>query len=75
LLALTFQRPEDYARIEEMDLVSLVDLATLAPGKPVECRLAHADGRTETLWLRHSFSAAQLAWFRAGSALNLVHPH
>ena len=74
LLALTFQRPEDYERIEETDLISLIDLAKLAPGEPVQCRLQHADGRTETLWLDHSFSAAQIEWFRAGSALNLVHP-
>ena len=33
----------------------------------------HADGTTEMLALVHSFSAAQLEWFRAGSALNLFH--
>ena len=74
LLALTFQRADDYDRIEETDLVSLVDLAGLAPGKPVHCRLRHADGREESLWLSHTYSAAQIEWFRAGSALNLLHP-
>src|SRR3970282_922402 len=33
----------------------------------------HGDGTSETLKLNHSFSAAQLEWFRKGSALNLFH--
>jgi len=49
-----------------------VGLAALAPGKPVDCRIAHADDSVEMLSLRHSYSAAQLEWFRAGSALNCV---
>ena len=53
--------------------MSLVGLNALAPGKPVECRVRHADGTTETLKLNHTFSAAQLDWFRKGSALNVFH--
>ncbi len=73
LLALTFQDPAEYDRIREDDRVSLVGLAGLAAGKPVQCLVKHADGTTETLWLRHSFSTSQLEWFRVGSALNLFH--
>ena len=73
LLALTFQDPADYDRIREDDRLSLIGLADMAPGKVVECRVRHADGTAETLWLAHSFSVSQLRWFRAGSALNLVH--
>ncbi|HUB11355.1 MAG TPA: aconitate hydratase [Acetobacteraceae bacterium] len=70
LLALTFVDPEDYQHIREDDRIGLIGLAGLAPGVPIACRLAHADGSAETLSLAHSFSAAQVAWFRAGSALN-----
>jgi aconitate hydratase len=73
LLALTFQDPADYDRIREDDRISLVGLGSMAPGKPVECRIKHADGTTETLQLKHSFGASQLEWFRKGSALNLFH--
>ena len=73
LLALTFQNPADYDRIREDDRVSLLGLADMAPGKPVECLVKHADGTTETLRLSHSFGASQLEWFRKGSALNLFH--
>ncbi len=73
LLALTFKNPADYDRIREEDRLSLVALADMAPGKPVDCLVKHVDGTTETLRLFHSFAASQLEWFRAGSALNLFH--
>jgi len=73
LLALTFQNPADYDRIRADDRLSLVGLAGIAPGKPVECVVKHADGTSETLRLNHTFSASQLEWFRKGSALNLFH--
>jgi aconitate hydratase len=73
LLALTFPDPADYDKILEDDRISLVGLSELAPGKPVECRLAHADGTSEVLQLNHTFGGSQLAWFKLGSALNLFH--
>jgi aconitate hydratase len=72
LLALTFSNPADYERVRADDRVSLIDLAGMEPGKPVVCRLAHADGTVEELALRHSYTEEQLAWFRAGSALNVM---
>lgn len=72
LLALTFSSPADYERVRADDRVSLIDLQKMAPGKSVTCRLAHADGTVEELALKHSFTAEQLAWFRAGSALNVM---
>ncbi len=72
LLALTFADPADYDRIGEDDRINIVGLAAIAPGKSIDARLQHADGSIESLQLRHSFSVSQLAWFRAGSALNLA---
>tara|TARA_R110002124_G_scaffold167641_1_gene334993 strand:- start:4086 stop:6419 length:2334 start_codon:yes stop_codon:yes gene_type:complete len=74
LLALTFADPGDYDRIGEGDRLSLLNLAALAPGKPVECRLRRPDGTGDVLWLKHTYTASQIEWFRAGSALNLMHP-
>jgi aconitate hydratase len=73
LLALTFQDPADYDRVRADDRLSLVGLEEMAPGQPVECRIRHADGSSETLRLNHTFSVSQLEWFRKGSALNLFH--
>jgi aconitate hydratase len=41
-------------------------------GKPLKCIITHADGRTEEIELKHSYNSAQIEWFRAGSALNLM---
>src|SRR5437867_622876 len=73
LLALTFQDPTDYDHIREEDRISLLGLAAMAPGKPVECLVRHADGASETLSLNHSYGSTQVEWFRRGSALNLFH--
>ena len=70
VLPLTFQDPADYERFEQSDRVSIVGLAGLEPGKPVTVRIKKANGRTEELQLRHSMTREQIAWFRAGSALN-----
>ena len=73
LLALTFSDPSEYDRIREDDRVNLIGLKEITPGKPVECVVNHSDGTSETLYLNHTFSEPQLAWFRLGSALNLFH--
>src|SRR5213593_1694327 len=73
LLALTFSDPADYDRIREDDRLSLIGLQDLAPGKPVQCIVQHADGTSETLSLRHSYGPSQFEWFKRGSALNLFH--
>ncbi len=72
VLALTFIDPADYDKALEGDMVSLKGLKDLAPGRPVECVFHHPDGSQETVSLEHSFNEAQIDWFRAGSALNLV---
>ena len=38
--------------------------------QPVECRITHADGKTEDIMLNHTFNELQICWFKAGSALN-----
>jgi aconitate hydratase len=73
LLALTFTDPSDYDQVREDDRISLVGLKDMAPGRPVECLLNHADGSSESLQLQHSYSESQMDWFRLGSALNLFH--
>jgi aconitate hydratase len=70
LLALTFADPADYDKIDAGDRLSLVGLAELRPGALLSCVLQHGDGTSELLQLCHSYSAAQLEWFRQGSALN-----
>ena len=72
LLAFTFSDPADYDRLCEDDRITLSGLSEMTPGAPFPCRIRHGDGSEETLMLRHSYTAEQLAWFRAGSALNVL---
>jgi aconitate hydratase A / 2-methylisocitrate dehydratase len=72
MLPLVFENPADYDKVRETDRVSIVGLKDLSPGKPVKVILHHADGTDESIQCRHSFSGEQIAWFRAGAALNLL---
>jgi len=72
LLALTFGNPDDYEKILEDDKISLVDLNNLQPGKQVKCVITHADGNKGEIMLNHSYNQAQIEWFKAGSALNVL---
>jgi len=70
VLPLTFIDPADYDRFEQNDRVSIVGLYALEPGKPVTVQMKKPDGRVVTIQTRHSMTRDQIAWFRAGSALN-----
>lgn len=72
MLALTFANPSDYDRIQESDLVAIRGLENFAPGVPLMLVVHHQDGSVDQCTLNHSYNAAQIAWFRAGSALNLI---
>jgi len=72
ILALTFGNPEDYEKIHEDDQSSISQLDGLAPGKPVECNILHADKTSEKIMLNHSYNDLQLEWFKAGSAMNFL---
>jgi aconitate hydratase len=74
VLPLTFQDPADYERFGQDDRVSIAGLYTLEPERPVTVRIRKPDGRVEELQLRHSMTREQIAWFRAGSALNAGQP-
>ena len=73
VLALTFTDPLDYSKIMEDDRISIIGLNNLKPTKSVKCILHHVDGRKEEISLQHSYNESQLEWFRAGSALNVLH--
>jgi aconitate hydratase len=72
VLPLTFASPEDYDKLREKDRVSVRGLAELAPGSRVRIVLHHEDGSEDAVEARHTLNGEQIAWFRAGSALNLL---
>ena len=72
ILALTFADPKDYDKIEQQDRISVTGLNNLAPGKPVQVIIHKADGTALTIQTNHSITEQQIAWFKAGSALNAL---
>lgn len=72
VLPLTFADPADFDKVREDDVIALEGLATLAPGSPVTAVLKHSAGGADRVALKHTFNAEQIAWWRAGSALNTL---
>jgi aconitate hydratase len=72
ILPLTFANPADYDRVQESDRISVLGLASLAPGKEIAAVLHHADGTEDRIQVRHTLNDEQIGWFRAGSALNVL---
>lgn len=72
MLPLTFADPKDYDKIKEDDLLSIIGIKELAPGKQLKLVIKHADLSSEEILLNHTFNENQIEWFKAGSALNLI---
>ena len=72
LLGLTFDNKESYELIRETDVIDVIGLKHLEPGKPVEIKLHHIDGTDDSFRANHTLNENQIKWFKAGSALNLI---
>jgi aconitate hydratase len=72
VLPLAFADPNDYDKIREDDRIDLSEIGDLAPNAPVMMRVRHSDGTSDFAELQHTMNEEQIAWFKAGSALNLL---
>ncbi len=72
VLALTFENPDDYDKIQEDDTFDVLGLKEFAPGSKFKIIIHHKDGTSEEITANHSYSKIQIEWFKAGSALNLI---
>ncbi len=69
VLALTFADAADYDKVRAEDRID-VCCAGIAPGQDVAVVLHHVDGTQEGIRARHTYNLQQIAWLKAGSALN-----
>jgi len=70
VLALTFMDPSDYDKVMEGDKID-IKCSGIAPGMKVPVILHHKDGSADdVIYAQHTYNAQQIAWFKAGSALN-----
>jgi aconitate hydratase len=72
MLALTFDDPADYDKVQEDDTIDILGLTEFAPNKPLTVVLTHSDGSKDELLVNHTYNEGQIEWFKAGSALNLI---
>ena len=75
ILPLWFVDKNDYTRIGAGDVVETLGLADLLEGKAdasIRLRVTRRSGETFEVPVRHTMSADQLKWLRAGSALNHI---
>jgi len=72
MLALTFADENDYDKVQENDTIDIIDLTKFAPGIPLTLVLNHEDGSSDEFKANHTYNQAQIEWFKAGSALNLI---
>ena len=72
MLALTFDDPADYDKVQEDDTIDILGLTEFAPNKPLTVVLTHADGTKDEFLVNHTYNEGQIEWFKAGSALNLI---
>ena len=72
MLALTFADRNDYDKVREDDRISVNGLKNFSPGSKLTVTLKHADGTSESFEAEHTYNNTQIAWFKAGSCLNLL---
>ncbi len=72
MIPLTFDDAADYDRIGEDDRISLRNIAGLAPGEQMTVEVTTPAGETWSFQANHTYSPAQIEWFKAGSALNVI---
>jgi aconitate hydratase len=72
MLALTFANPADYDKIKEDDSFDIVGLTSFTADKPLKIVIHHADRTKEEITVNHTYNDAQIGWFKAGAALNII---
>ena len=72
LLGVTFANKDDYNKIQEDDIIDIFGLTDFAVDKPLEVRLHHKDGITDSFLVNHTYNEQQIEWYKAGGALNII---
>lgn len=72
MLGLTFANEADYDKIQEDDTINFIDLTDFSVGKPLTLEFVHSDGSKDIILANHTYNEAQIEWFKAGSALNMI---
>jgi aconitate hydratase len=72
MLPLTFTNKTDYNLIGDGDTISVVGLNEITPEVSLLAIIHHVNGESTEITVNHTFSEDEIAWFKAGSALNYL---
>tara|TARA_X000001036_G_scaffold439782_1_gene492292 strand:- start:5740 stop:6606 length:867 start_codon:yes stop_codon:yes gene_type:complete len=72
LLALTFEDPKDYEKIESSDRLSILNLLAVRPGEKIKVEIVKANKTIDYFSVTHNMSLEQIMWFKKGGAINYL---
>ena len=72
MLALTFKDKNDYDKIKEKDKISIENIESFSPNKPLLIKVISEDKSEIYFEALHTYNETQIEWFKNGGALNTL---
>lgn len=72
MLAITFKDKNDYDKIKEKDKISIENIESFSPNKPLLIKVVGEDKNEIYFEALHTYNEAQIEWFKNGGALNTL---
>lgn len=72
MLAITFKDKNDYDKIKEKDKISIENIESFSPNKPLLIKVVGEDKKEIYFEALHTYNETQIEWFKNGGALNTL---
>lgn len=72
MLAITFKDKNDYDKIKEKDKISIENIESFSPNKPLLIKAVGEDKKEIYFEALHTYNKTQIEWFKNGGALNTL---
>lgn len=72
MLAITFKDKNDYDKIGEKDKISIENIESFSPNKPLLIKAVGEDKKEIYFEALHTYNKTQIEWFKNGGALNTL---
>lgn len=72
MLAITFKDKNDYDNIKEKDKISIENIESFSPNKPLLIKAVGEDKKEIYFEALHTYNETQIEWFKNGGALNTL---
>lgn len=72
MLAITFKDKNDYDKIKEKDTISIENIESFSPNKPLLVKVVGENKKEIYFEALHTYNETQIEWFKNGGALNTL---